>query len=45
MINFITSCTHACNAKVPIETVRELGGGIKESSGRGELKCDIVDTL
>jgi hypothetical protein len=33
---------------IPIETtpvIRIRGGGIKGSSGRGEFKYDIVDTL
>jgi hypothetical protein len=31
---------------IPIETVPGIGGGgTKESSGRGEFKCDIFDTL
>jgi hypothetical protein len=31
---------------IPIETVPGIGGGrMKESSGEGELKYDIFDTL
>jgi hypothetical protein len=34
------------NAKViPVETSRNWEGGMKESSGRGEFKYDIYDTL
>jgi hypothetical protein len=35
------------NAKIiPVETVAGIGvGGMKESNGRDELKCDIFDTL
>jgi hypothetical protein len=35
------------NAKmIPVETVPGIrGGGMKESSGGGEFKCDIFGTL
>jgi hypothetical protein len=40
-------CVHMyVNAKViPVETSRNWEGGMKESSGRGEFKYDIYDTL
>jgi hypothetical protein len=32
--------------KRPVETIPGMGGeGIKENSGGGEFKCDIIDTL
>jgi hypothetical protein len=31
---------------IPVETVSGIrGGGMKESSGGGEFKCDTFDTL
>jgi hypothetical protein len=31
---------------IPVETIPEMGGGgIKESSGLGEFKYNILDTL
>jgi hypothetical protein len=30
---------------IPVETSRNWGSGIKESSGRGEFKYDIFDKL
>jgi hypothetical protein len=43
-------CTHVSNAKmIPVETVsgirKESVVGIRESSGGGEFKYDIFDTL
>jgi hypothetical protein len=29
----------------PVETIPVMGGGIKESSGRGNFKYHIFDTL
>jgi hypothetical protein len=30
---------------IAVETVPEMGRGIKENGGGGEFKCDIFDTL
>jgi hypothetical protein len=34
------------NAKmIPVETVPGMGRVMKDSSGQGEFKCDMFDTL
>jgi hypothetical protein len=38
-------CTHVCKCKNDTCGNCSRNGGVKESSGGGEFKCDIFDTL